>query len=412
MNPKIPTGFVQAQVRARIADLEFTFLHPEGWVLKELPAEDTDFTNPTAYLPLTICTPTDLPLVFAVAARPAFDDGTVSEWLSWVVREQGFGEPEIERDDIGPHPAVGCFAEQNQTEIAMGMRLAMLEDGGRIVTVSVLAPQVAFGEVAAAFSVMLHSFRLARPRGAKAALAPEGKELPPTKFPIPEIEEEPVAEKEPEKPSASRPAPASAAAPKTAAPQPAPAPAPQEAPPADASALAIADDAGTLDPEHPMNVRMRDAGAGLTPRVLATFPEQKCLRVGAGAIVATFVVPFGWHVMDDGRRTLVYDAGGKIQINMARLRRDGRTDADLLEAIRAEAMAQPGVEYVRFQAGGLECLALRGIMDRGTRLEQCYLLKPAPGDSVVKVRVTATPDDISRAIDLSEVLLRDMFLPE
>ena len=86
--------------------------------------------------------------------------------------------------------------------------------------------------------------------------------------------------------------------------------------PTQAVDVALADDTASLDPDHPINARLRDNGIGLVPRVIMVATRDKFASLGAAAIESVFRVPFGWHVIDDGKRTLVFDPGGSVQINL------------------------------------------------------------------------------------------------
>jgi hypothetical protein len=175
------------------------------------------------------------------------------------------------------------------------------------------------------------------------------------------------------------------------------------------ASLALADDMASLDPEHPVNARIRDAGAGLVPRVLSSDAALKRATVGAGAIVSVFSVPFGWHVFDDGRRTLVYDAGNRVQVNLTQIDPEGASDADVLETLLAQARRTwPDLQHLTLVLGGMKCLALHGISDGETALEQAYLVREVPGGRFLLTRVTALPPDMSRAMDLAELVLTSM----
>ena len=272
----------------------------------------------------------------------------------------------------------------NPTEAGtMRMRTALLEDGKRFLNISVMAPDSIWKSVESTLHLTMTSFRLAEPRGSTTPLTrAEAKRL--------------AANSDAKRESAVS---AAAANDQSAAPTP-----------TTPAALALADDAATLDPEHPMNIRLRDNGAGLTPRTLETNTLEKYAVVGAGAIVGTFTLPFGWHVIDDGRRTLVFDAGGKIQISLNLRRDDGNTPA-LLDGILAQAREeQPQIAPLLLDvAPDMPALVLRNYRDGGDLLVQAFVAKRIRDDGLVHMaRVTATPDDMTRAMNLTEVILRSL----
>ena len=59
-------------------------LVPDGWVKVPVPEEQYDFGNPTVFLPLVVCMAPYGAVVFTIAARPAFDDGSVQDWAEFL----------------------------------------------------------------------------------------------------------------------------------------------------------------------------------------------------------------------------------------------------------------------------------------------------------------------------------------
>jgi hypothetical protein len=183
--------------------------------------------------------------------------------------------------------------------------------------------------------------------------------------------------------------------------------------PARAIDVATADDASTLDPDLPINVRLRDAGAGLVVRVLAVNDGEKYAIVGAGAIESTFHVPFGWHVIDDGQRTLVFEPtlGVQISLNL----RPATADAlhALLESIGDElARDHPQALFLRLEILGMPCLAVRDIVIEGESLDQAYLARASHRPDLALVcRVTAERAQIEGAMNTTEVILRSLNTP-
>jgi hypothetical protein len=373
--------FTLTQVPARIADLEFSYLRPANFNIVELPDEKPDFEKPATFLPLHAIMASYGAVLFTAAARPAYTDGTVQDWAEFLSKESNVEIVSIKPSVLGGLPALVVEVLQQTDAGTMRMRTALLEDGKRLVNVSIMAPDAIWASVEPTLNMALTSFRLAEPRGTTTPLMRKDVKT----------DDKAAAAKTSEKKDAAN----------QAAPSSAPTPAAQ---------LALADDATTFDPEHPFNVRLRNNGAGLTPRVLETNVAEKYVVVGAGAIVASFRVPFGWHVIDDGKRTLVFDAAGKIQINLD-LRRDDGDHRALLEQIRAQAKKeQPQIdpEMVDF-APEMPGLVLRNYRDGEDVLVQAFVMKQIRDDGLAHVaRVTAAPDDMSRAMNLAEVILRSL----
>lgn len=403
----VPAGFSRVEVPDRIAELGFSFLLPADWRRVDLPPDEPKFDQPDYFIPLSINMAVYGAIVFVVAARPAYDDGAVDAWLSYLCGSQKIHRDVIRATQVGPHPAVACDGEQPSEAGPMKLRLTLLEDGGRMVNIMAMAPAALWGSVEPTLKTMIESVRLATPRGPTVRLIMDPANVPPPE------QEQPAkpAAKEEAKPAAAE---AAVDAASTLA-----ANATSEASsnddvnrPTSYAEMATADDAASLDPEHPTNARLRDNGVGFTPRVLATHEDEKCCTVGAGAIVATMRIPFGWHALDDGKRTLVYDPAGKIQVNLSLRRADGLADDALLQRTLAElSQEQSNLQHLRMELMGQQVLAVRGLVIDGERLEQAYLLRRPPAEMdglVLFTRVTAAPDDMVRAMNLAEVLHRDL----
>jgi len=303
---------------------------------------------------------------------------------------------------IGSHAGVGCWGVQVENGTVLRARLNMFVDGDRLVHVSCMAPQELWPALTDTFAHLLKTFTLEQVRGTAVPLAEAGRELPPSSF---------------VRSGAAAKAPSPEVAP------PAPAPKELEAGPlglptaepveVEAAAVALAADMLSFEPEHPLNARLRDSGVGLVPNVLDYHEQERWATLGAGAIRGTMRVPFGWHVIDDGKRTLVFDSGGHTQVNLQLTWRQGLSDDEILQGKVVDLRREwPDMEHVRTSVMGMESLCVRGGSVDGKPIEQAYLLRAAPGGLVLQTRVTSSPERFSQACDLAEVLLRDMQLPE
>jgi len=380
--------FTPTDVPARIADLAFSYLCPANFHVVQIPDERPDFDQPTSFFPLQVVMANFGAVLFSAVARPAYADGSVQDWAEFLARESKLEIVSLRPGVLGGLPCVMIEVLQPSDAGVMRMRTALLEDGKRLLNVSIMAPDAIWPSVEPTLQLALSSFRLAEPRGTSTPLMRRDV-----------------------KPEAPEPAAAVPAAP-AASPTSAPITAPESQPVAPA-VLALADDTTSLDPDLPFNVRLRDSGAGLTLRVLETNLMEKYVVVGAGALAATFQLPLGWHALDDGRRTLVFDAGGKIQISL-NLRRDDGDARALLAQILAQAREdQPGIDPLLVDfAADLPGLVLRNYRDGDDVLVQGYLVKHLRGDGLAHVaRVTAAPDEMSRAMNLVEIILRSLSVP-
>jgi hypothetical protein len=174
--------------------------------------------------------------------------------------------------------------------------------------------------------------------------------------------------------------------------------------------FALAETADALDPAHPTNATLHNRGVGRVPAVVANDPVRRRAIVAAEAIHARFGVPHGWHAIDDGRRVLVFDPSGEVQINLNLLPREGRREDEMLDAIEAEARGSYAAPvFSRIRKGTLHGLGVRGLDDGGQSLEQHHLLVPGRGrDFVLRARVTATPERSAMACRLAECMLKTM----
>lgn len=401
-----------------IAGLDYSVEVPHDWVALDVPAEKVDFDDPLQVAALDVLMAPYAAIVMAIGARPAFADGSVAQWLEYLSRQRGLDPSPIEAQRVGDRDAVACWGIQVDQGTVMRSRLVFFEDGDRLVNISCMAPDDLWAASEPAFEHALRTFALREPRGAKHPLVADGgtlaactfaggaatgvaakaaKQTPPAPGPLA------MPAREDEAGGGGR----AAATDRTATDgNGVDAEHPEGAQAVD---VALAEDMASFDPEHPMNARLRDNGVGLVPNVLDYHEQERWATVGAGAIVATMRVPFGWHVIDDGRRTLVFDASGHVQVNFARVARDDRGE-DAWLAARLEELARewPGLAHVRTETLGMQCLLLRDIRIDDQPIEQAHLLRPIDGRTMLHVRVTASPEWFSRAADLTEVMLRDL----
>lgn len=368
---------------ARIAELGFSADLPSDWNVHDLPNEDLDLGNPSQFVPLALLSAPHAAIVYLFAARPAYDDGTLQDWARYLLQQNQMQPRTMGTSTVAGVPAVIGEATQQSEVGTMLMRFAFLEDGGRLINITLTTPELFADAVRDAWFAALRSFQLTTPRGSRFMPAANSEPLP-AAGPWPE-----------------------------AAPPVLPRPDPAVATAVEASSrrrlgdFSLAADAGSLDPQQSINWNLRDRGVGLVPNVTAVDEAARCATVAAGAIEARFGVPLGWHVIDDGRRTLVFEPTGKVQIHLDLLPRDGRCDDAVLDDLEAQARADhPAPEFVRVRDGDLHGLGVRNIADGDQPLEQYHLLRQWRADShVLRARVTATPETGVDACNLAELLL-------
>lgn len=392
--------------------LSCTCLFPDGWVQVPTPDEAYDFDNPGVFLPLLVGMAPYGAVVFTIAARPAFGDGTVQDWAEFLAAQNNLRLEIVREARVNRLPCVLVEGTMDAEMGVMRSRSVFLEDGQRLYNIGALAPEAIWASVRADFDRLLGSFAPDEVHGLTTA-------------PLRQMTSEPAIDLT-ALGAAAVDAAADAAA--TLPTQPAAAIAHDDSEaaesssagqlhetddtPAKAADVAIADDAATLDPEHIINVRLRDIGAGLVPRVLDVVEREKYAVVGAAAISSLFQMPFGWHVIDDGRRTLIFDVPGGVQINL-NLRSAPDGVYALLASIGDElASTNPQALFLKMELRGVPCLAIRDLDVDGEQLDQAYLAREAYRSGLALVcRVTATRDDMTRAMNTAEVVLMSMQSP-
>lgn len=395
-----PAGFVRTELPARLADLACTFLRPKDWKLADLPNEDTDFSSPQTFAPLAIAMAPFAAIVFSIGARPAFEDGTLADWLGYLAREQGYDPGAIEQETDLPQPAVGCWAMQTSDGTVLRMRLLLLEDGKRLVCASVLAPDALWLSVHDTLRTMLRSFTLVRPQGATVALAAPGTELPESTYTARPLQPAPEAPR-PRQPDVE-------VVTYAEYPEALPVEEFQDEGPTQFATVALAFDSATLRQDHPINQNLLQRGAGFVGKILAEYPDLRCATVTAPALQGTLRIPYGWHLLDDSRRSLVHDGQGGVQIDLSRRDRQGKDADGFLQLLFAEVQKQsPNLDRKRLRINGTECLMILGMVVEGEPLAQVFMLRHAPKDELLVARITCKPDDLTRAGNCAELLLRD-----
>lgn len=160
-------------IPARADDLEFSCrIHPDFREI-ELPVEEPDFSKPEACLPLMAVMATYGVVIFSVAARPAYENGSLMQWCTFLCHAQGLTIEAIGPGMVGSTVCILAETTQVQEATTLRMRVAALEDGGRLILLSVLAPEAVWPSVKDTLLSMLDSFTLARPRGRRVPLTPE-----------------------------------------------------------------------------------------------------------------------------------------------------------------------------------------------------------------------------------------------
>jgi hypothetical protein len=344
-------------------DFSMTLEKPQHWIMADLPAEaqDTDFADPMKFAPVCLVVdPTNQesrPPMFLVAARPAYADGSVAQWLEAICEDQKLKHGPIERAQFGDSPAVYCMAQMT-TEDEARMVVVLLEDGGRLINLAFLTPADKWDANTEMLNTFLNSFRLTNAKGPTAALTTEENKARPS------------------------------------------------------SDLALADDTSTLDPENKINANLRNNGIGLVPNVVKKDDQTKTATLACGALQSFIDLPYGWHAIDDGRRVLIFDPQNLTQINCAMVDREGASDEEILEKTLEQLERDaPGFDHKIDEIDGTQVLMVRDVVIDGEKTQQAYMLAAAADPRYrVKIRISSTGDmnHMVRSINVGEQIKKTL----
>lgn len=405
---------------ARVAELGFTTQLPADWISHDLPQEDVDFSDPTNLLPLGVVTAPHAAIIFAFATRPAYDDGTLLDWAWFHLKHHQLEPRAVGRDVVAGVPAVSGEAVQTSELGPMIVRFAFLEDGNRLLNLSLTAPELLADSVRDAWFAMLKSFTLETPRGSRFPLEENPDLTPAAPIPEPWLDAqintpEPEPETEPAESIPTNTPDAKEAGESVVPVRDLGMNVPEEVTPKKCrfSDFALEDDTTSLDPATSINDNLIHRGVGLVPNIVEVSEEARRARVACGAILGSLDVPYGWHVLDDGRRVLVFEPTGQVQISLNLIPTEGRTTPEILDALEAEMRRDyPEPEFFRAQQGRVHALGARNLSDGGQPLEQYHLLLPYRDESMVlRARITTTPERSTDACTLGELIADSVVFP-
>ncbi len=124
------------------------------------PPDRPDFTDPSAFASLAVYVAAYGTFRFSVAARPAYTEGSVRDWLFDVCRQKNL---EIERAApvlVDDAPAATCLATQKTEALVTKVRITLVEDDGRLFVLTTSAPALLWRAHSIAFEEMFDSFKL------------------------------------------------------------------------------------------------------------------------------------------------------------------------------------------------------------------------------------------------------------
>jgi len=157
---------------SRIADLGFALTLPSDWISHELPAETPNFDDPTQLIALAVVTAPHSAIVLAAAARPAYSEGTLSDWGRWLLEKESASVRAMGEGKLGALPALIAEATRDSEVGTLVLRTAFAEDGARLINVTLTAPELLADAVLPIWKAALESFSLSTPRGATVPVYP------------------------------------------------------------------------------------------------------------------------------------------------------------------------------------------------------------------------------------------------
>ncbi|MFT3785565.1 MAG: hypothetical protein QM770_05300 [Tepidisphaeraceae bacterium] len=184
----VPPGYAYHVIeRSDLPALTCRVLLSKDFLPIEIPKQEVDFSTPTTLDGLFIAMANYGPLVFTVSARPAYDDGALSQWLEFLCRENKLDRGEISTIALGPLTGVTCDAMSLDDQGGpVRSKVVMVADGGRMFMIAGTGPEKLWRAGGAEIEQMLRSFQLASVTGQQPPAVPSNESSKPVK---PESEE-------------------------------------------------------------------------------------------------------------------------------------------------------------------------------------------------------------------------------
>ena len=158
--------YSRVEIPATIADLAFAIDVPAHWVRPEITDAEVDLKDPAQFAPLAMWVMPTSPVILAVAARPAYEYGTMYNWVLHLMESQQFWPLVIETTKVnGVEMTVGTATQAVSDLGPRHLRFAFFEDGGRLVNVFLTVPMEIERSFEELWNTVLHSFALSNPRG-------------------------------------------------------------------------------------------------------------------------------------------------------------------------------------------------------------------------------------------------------
>lgn len=360
--------FETRRLPTRVAELGFAVDLPPTWWAHDLPDETPNFEDPTTVLVLALVTSPDEKIVWSAAARPAYADGTLDTWTKYLLRQAGLSVKSLVNGRLGSMTAIVGEAEQRAEDGPRRLRFAFVEDGQRLINVSLSAPAGRHDEVAPVWQATSATFALSHPQGPSVPLSKSA--------PVPSAGETTIRMQS-----------------NTFA------------------RHALAADMSALDPAHPFYAAARVAGRGRVARVAAVDESMLRATLALGSILAQVDVPFGWHALDDARFFGLHALHNKVRVRMCFVADATGDPKDQIDAIEEQVRTDggPGVTFTRVQRGARLALRIDGLREAGRPVQELHQLTPGPdAGKLLHAMSVSSLDHAEAAADLLDLLLQSV----
>lgn len=162
---------------ARIAALDFSMEMPIGFYHPDLPKDEPNFDDPTVSAPLMLTASPIAMALIAVAARPAYTEGSVSRWVGFLTSHFGISITEMHPGRVGGllkwHPAILASGTQVQDGVELSMKFVFFEDGGHLISAHAMCPKELEDSYLGTLHHCIETIELENPKGPTAMLMPE-----------------------------------------------------------------------------------------------------------------------------------------------------------------------------------------------------------------------------------------------
>lgn len=163
--------------------------------------------------------------------------------------------------------------------------------------------------------------------------------------------------------------------------------------------------------DQEMNANLRDNGVGLVPNMAGIDIQDLSGTFACGCIWAYLTIPMGWHIFEDGQRTLVFNEENTVQINFDLHDRGEFSDEQMIEQVIAQvAEAYPEAKWITMELAGMKTVGFRGIPIEDVYVDQIFMVmdRPERENAAMLIRITCDPEATVRTMNMVEVMLRSL----